>query len=81
MNNMNNDLQFGVLTLQHLPWEQEVQRWQWIEEHGFDSVWLADHFVNYMQPTAPWFEAWTLLSALATKTKRISIGTLVTPVS
>jgi alkanesulfonate monooxygenase SsuD/methylene tetrahydromethanopterin reductase-like flavin-dependent oxidoreductase (luciferase family) len=78
---VNNKLEFGVLTLQHLSWEAEVQRWQWIEEQGFDSIWLADHFVNFMQPTAPWFEAWTLLAGLATQTKKIRIGTLVTPVS
>jgi alkanesulfonate monooxygenase SsuD/methylene tetrahydromethanopterin reductase-like flavin-dependent oxidoreductase (luciferase family) len=78
---VNKKLQFGVLTLQYLPWEQEFARWQRMEAAGFDSIWLADHFVNYMQPTAPWFEAWTLLAALATQTTRIRIGTLVTPVT
>jgi alkanesulfonate monooxygenase SsuD/methylene tetrahydromethanopterin reductase-like flavin-dependent oxidoreductase (luciferase family) len=72
---------FGVLTLQHLPWEQEVARWQRMETAGFDSIWLADHFVNYMQPSAPWFEAWTLLAGLATQTEYIRIGTLVTPIT
>ena len=52
-----NNLQFGVLTLQYFPWDQEVARWQRMEALGFESIWLADHFVNYMQPAAPWFEA------------------------
>jgi alkanesulfonate monooxygenase SsuD/methylene tetrahydromethanopterin reductase-like flavin-dependent oxidoreductase (luciferase family) len=78
---MDNQLQFGVITLQHLPWEAEVARWQRMEAVGFDSIWLADHFVNFVQPTAPWYEAWTWLAALATQTKTIRIGTLVTPIT
>jgi alkanesulfonate monooxygenase SsuD/methylene tetrahydromethanopterin reductase-like flavin-dependent oxidoreductase (luciferase family) len=74
---MTQSIKFGILTLQHLPWHAEVERWQQIENLGFDSVWLADHFVNYMQPAAPWFESWTLLAALASQTSHIRIGTLV----
>ena len=77
---MEQDLRFGVLTLQHRPWREEVKRWQMIEDLGFDSIWLADHFVNYMQPTAPWFESWTLLAALASQTSHIRIGTLVSSI-
>ena len=77
---MGQNINFGIATLQHLPWEKEVERWQLIENLGFDSVWLADHFVNYMQPNAPWFESWTLLAALASKTSHIRIGTLVSSI-
>jgi alkanesulfonate monooxygenase SsuD/methylene tetrahydromethanopterin reductase-like flavin-dependent oxidoreductase (luciferase family) len=77
---MGQKMSFGIATLQHLPWKKEVERWRLIEKLGFDSVWLADHFVNYMQPSAPWFESWTLLAALASLTSSIRIGTLVSSV-
>jgi len=77
---MANELRFGVITLQNVPWEQEANRWRRIEELGFDSVWVADHFVDYTRPSSPWFEAWTLLAALASQTSRIRVGTLVSNV-
>ncbi len=77
---MTKEMSFGVATLQHIPWEDELKRWKQIEALGFETVWLADHFVNYMNPTAPWLEAWTLLAALAAHTSKIRVGTLVTSV-
>jgi alkanesulfonate monooxygenase SsuD/methylene tetrahydromethanopterin reductase-like flavin-dependent oxidoreductase (luciferase family) len=76
---MDRELRFGVIALQNAPWGEMVERWQSIEELGFDSVWVADHFVDFSRPREPWFEAWTLLAGLATQTSRIRIGTLVTP--
>jgi len=78
---MEQELRFGIATLQHLPWQKEVERWRFIENLDFDSVWLADHFVNYMQPNAPWFESWSMLAALANHTSRIRIGVLVTSIA
>ena len=67
---------FIVAAMQEAPWPVMIARWQHIETLGLDGVMLADHFVNFAQPKAPWFEAWTLLSALATQTKTIRIGLL-----
>lgn len=73
---MEQKLRFVVAAMQEAPWLEMIERWQRIESLGLDGVMLADHFVNFAQPKAPWFEAWTLLSALATQTKTIRIGLL-----
>jgi F420-dependent oxidoreductase-like protein len=69
---------FGVVTDQILPWPTLVQRWQYFEELGFDSVWDSDHFIQSSWSEYPNFEAWTVLAGLAALTSRIRIGVLVT---
>ncbi|MDQ3930647.1 MAG: LLM class flavin-dependent oxidoreductase, partial [Chloroflexota bacterium] len=76
---MPSQMKLGVITIQNTDWPTILQRWQYIEQLGFDSVWLADHLVNHRQPHSPWLEAWTLLPALATATSTIRFGPLVTP--
>jgi F420-dependent oxidoreductase-like protein len=54
------------------------------EESGIDSVWVMDHF--YQLPGLgksddPMFEAYTLLGALAARTRRVKLGTMVTGVT
>ena len=46
------------------------------ERLGFDSVWVADHFY-FQQPAGlvVYPEAWTLLTAIAARTERITVGT------
>jgi alkanesulfonate monooxygenase SsuD/methylene tetrahydromethanopterin reductase-like flavin-dependent oxidoreductase (luciferase family) len=73
-----HSLRFGILTLQTTHWQELVRRWRQVEAWGFDHVWVADHFVDYGNPTHHWLEAWTLLAGLAALTKHIRVGTLVT---
>jgi F420-dependent oxidoreductase-like protein len=54
------------------------------EESGFDSVWVMDHFYQLPllgPPTLNMLESYTLLGALAARTKSVQLGTLVTGVT
>jgi len=73
---LSQRLRFGIVTFQNTSWEDLVKRCLSVEELGFDSVWVADHFVNYESPKSPWLEAWTLLAALASQTSRVRIGAI-----
>lgn len=54
------------------------------ESAGFDSVWVMDHFYQLPAlggPLQPMLESYTLLGALAARTTRVRLGTLVTGVT
>lgn len=46
---------------------------------GFDSVWVYDHLLHRFEghPTVGFWEAWTMLTALAASTERVQLGTTV----
>jgi len=45
------------------------------EASGFDSVWLPDHVINaHMAKRVPMLENWTVLSAIAALTKRVTLA-------
>ena len=74
---MTHPLRFLVQTLPNVSWNELKQRYKYIEELGFDVVGLGDHFVDWSNPPSPWFEAWTLLTAMAMETTNIRIATCV----
>jgi F420-dependent oxidoreductase-like protein len=67
---------------ENVSWEQWVSIALACEEHGFDALFRSDHYVSFGHP-AEWgnLDAWATLSALATQTSRIHLGTLVSPVT
>jgi F420-dependent oxidoreductase-like protein len=60
-------------------------RWQKIarlvEDLGFVGLFRSDHFTNSNPPNIDSLELWTSLTWLASNTKRIEFGSLVTPFS
>ena len=51
------------------------------ERLGYDSVWAYDHLAPYWTRRSQAFECWTLLAAVAQRTKKIKLGSLVTNVN
>ena len=73
------DTRFGLFIGQvGFSWPELVERFVLADELGFDHAWLVDHLMPTDPPyDRPIFEAWTALAALATLTRRIRLGVLV----
>src|ERR1700755_2534570 len=58
-------------------YDQILHRAHRCEGLGIDSVWLYDHLYAPGAPDYPSLEAWTLATALLSRTERIRIGHMV----
>ncbi|MBA2452161.1 MAG: LLM class flavin-dependent oxidoreductase [Chloroflexia bacterium] len=92
-----NGMRVGLATGSSWEWPELTPFWEWTEGLGFDSLWMTDHILSERYdtssgttqpanpdsppPATPMLEAWTLLGAVASVTKRATIGTLVSPVT
>jgi alkanesulfonate monooxygenase SsuD/methylene tetrahydromethanopterin reductase-like flavin-dependent oxidoreductase (luciferase family) len=63
-------------------WDEWLALADACEEHGVEALFRSDHYLSLTAPderTAT--DAWTLLAALAARTTRLRLGTLVSPVT
>ncbi len=77
---MPHPLRFHVLLLPNVGWAELKARVLWLEELGLEVAALADHVVDWTNPTVPWLEAWTALPALAQATRAIRLSTVVSQI-
>ncbi len=69
--------QFQIEILPDLEWAELRRRVVHAEELGFDMATTADQFVDWKNPTTPWFDLWALLAAFAEATDRIRLAPCV----
>src|SRR5688500_1449005 len=66
-------------------WSDLAAMAQLAEEIGVDSVWFVDHLIyrddmTTLEQQGVW-ECWSILAGLAAVTRRVELGSLVTPTS
>jgi F420-dependent oxidoreductase-like protein len=72
-------MRLGLWIATERPFDEVLDLALEAERVGYDSIYLADHFMSRgMPPLEPRLEAWTTLGALAACTKRVRLGVLVT---
>jgi alkanesulfonate monooxygenase SsuD/methylene tetrahydromethanopterin reductase-like flavin-dependent oxidoreductase (luciferase family) len=67
---------------------QEGPSWdEWLaladacEHHGLEALFRSDHYLSQTDPDRFATDAWTLIGALAARTSKLRLGTLVSPVT
>ncbi|MFV2020025.1 LLM class flavin-dependent oxidoreductase [Micromonospora sp. LOL_023] len=70
-------MRVGIVVLPDESWSVLSDRWRQVEEWGFDHAWTYDHLGWRDLVDGPWFDAVPTLTAAATVTSRIPLGTLV----
>jgi F420-dependent oxidoreductase-like protein len=59
-------------------WQTALEIAELIEELGYDSIWVYDHFHNVPRPAhEAVFECWTTIAALSQATSRVRLGQMV----
>jgi len=72
-------MQFGIVlhvTATYATWDNFLAIAKEAEQLGYDDVWVSDHFIS-SDGRQHGLESWTVLSALASATDKIKLGTYV----
>ncbi|MEV6374079.1 LLM class flavin-dependent oxidoreductase [Micromonospora musae] len=70
-------MRIGIVILPDQRWAESQRRWRQAEEWGFDHAWTYDHLGWRDLVDGPWFDSMATLTAAATVTSQIKLGTLV----
>ncbi|GAA3115133.1 alkanesulfonate monooxygenase SsuD/methylene tetrahydromethanopterin reductase-like flavin-dependent oxidoreductase (luciferase family) [Kribbella aluminosa] len=71
-------MRFGIAILPEYRWRDAASRWRRAEEYGFDHAWTYDHLTWAGLQDSPWYGTTPTLTAAATVTSTIKLGTFVT---
>ena len=74
---MGLERRFQIEVLPNLAWKEFLRQFCHAEELGFDLATTADQFVDWKNPSVPWFDVWTALAAIAQATSRIKLAPCV----
>jgi F420-dependent oxidoreductase-like protein len=64
-----------------LTWDRWRSLLARVDELGFESLWVSDHFLSVSAREHEALEAWTALTVAAAETARVRLGTLVSPIT
>ena len=70
-------MRFGITILPQQPWATARRTWERAEELGFDHAWTYDHLSWRTLADEPWGATIPTLTAAATVTSRIRLGSFV----
>jgi alkanesulfonate monooxygenase SsuD/methylene tetrahydromethanopterin reductase-like flavin-dependent oxidoreductase (luciferase family) len=76
-NGSSGKLKFGIVILPEYRWAEAKHIWRRAEAYGFDHAWTYDHLGWRDLVDGPWFDAVPTLTAAATVTSTIRLGTHV----
>jgi len=69
--------QFGVMLYPDRPFPVLIERVKWLEELGFDQIFLPDHSGDLRDRRRTWYESWSVLAIASLAIEHIRLGTMV----